>query len=201
MAYKDRVSQLASAVRRQTERASRGVEALGKWIELSRPGRALISAFVLVTLGAVAMTNLPDSEVKRELLAPAGPYLTATGLDQNWGVFAPDGRRSVLLLVASVRYADGSTAKWRLPEGGPVLGTYWDYRWRKWAENVMTIGGDAAGLQRPAAVWIAREMQRPGKRPALVTLATWSRELRPPGDRGRAQGPWREDVFYRLRFR
>jgi len=64
----------------------------------------------------------------------------------------------------------------------------------------MTIGGDAAGLQRPAAVWIAREMQRRGKRPVLVALVTRSSAVNPPGE-GRRHGPWLEDVFYRLRFR
>ena len=156
---------------------------------------------MLVTLGVVGVTNLPASPVKSSLIAPAGPYLTATGLDQNWGVFAPDSRRSVLALVARVRYADGSTAEWRMPEGGPVLGAYSDYRWRKWAENLMTIGGDAAGLQRPAAVWIAREMERPGKRPVIVTLVARSSDLPPPGTRRGRPGPWREDVFYRLSFR
>ena len=177
------------------------VERLQERLEGSAPGRALISFFVLVTLGALAVTNLPDSAVKAGVLAPAGPYLAATGLDQNWGVFAPDSRRTVLILIARVRYDDGSTAEWRLPEGGPVVGAYWDYRWRKWAENLMTIGGDAARLQRPAAVWIARDMRRSRKRPVLVTLAARSSALPPPGRQAGEQGPWREDIFYRLSFR
>jgi hypothetical protein len=157
--------------------------------------------FLLVTLGAVAVSNLPDSKVKRQVFVPVAPYLRATGLDQSWGVFAPDGRLSILNFVARVRYGDGSTAEWRLPEGGPALGAYWDYRWRKWAENVMTIDGDAAGLRRPAAVWIARQMQRPGKRPVLVTLAARSSDLRPPGTRATDHDRWRENAFYRLSFR
>jgi hypothetical protein len=170
-------------------------------VEATVVGRTLISVILVLTLAAITVTNLPDSIVKRTLLVVGGPFLGATGLDQNWGVFAPDSRRSVLSLVARVRYADGSTAVWRPPEGGPALGAYWDYRWRKWAENVMTLGGDAAGLQRPAAVWIARNMQRPGKRPALVELATRSYELPPPGAREPGPRGWREDIFYRLSFR
>jgi hypothetical protein len=195
------VPQLASIVRRPAEGASLGREGVQERLERSRPGRALISLFVCVTLVAIAVTNLPDSSLRRTLDVAARPYLTATGLDQNWGVFAPDARRSVLSLVATVRYSDGSTAAWRIPTAGPALGAYWDYRWRKWAENVMTIGGGAAGLQRPAAVWIAREMQRPGKRPALVTLATGSLDLPPPGEGASGPARWREEVFYRLSFR
>jgi hypothetical protein len=199
--YNGDVSQLASPQRQGAQRVRHWLEGAQERLEASRLGRALISVFLLVTIGAIAVVNLPDSEVKGRLLTVGGPYLSATGLDQNWGVFAPDSRRSVLLLVARVRYADGSTATWRLPEGGPLLGAYWDYRWRKWAENVMTLGGDAASVQRPAAVWIARTMQRPRKRPTLVTLVTRSSDLPPPGTRGAAKGRWRESVVYRLAFR
>ena len=160
-----------------------------------------ITLFLLATLAAIGVVTLPDSELKRRLVGSAGPYLAATGLDQNWSVFAPDTRRSVLILVATVRYADGSTGTWRLPESGPWLGAYWDYRWRKWAENVMTVTDDPTALQRPAAIWIARAMQRPGKRPVLVTLASRSADLRPPGDPSGNQDPWRESVLYRLSFR
>ena len=195
------MARLPRILRRRLQRAPRGFEGeRPERLEVTRSGRAVISVFLLVTLAAIAVPNLPDSKVKSKILTPVGPYLTATGLDQNWSVFAPDSRRAVLTLVARVRYADGSTAEWRIPEGGPLLGAYWDYRWRKWAENVMTIGGDAAGLQRPAAVWIAREMQRRGKRPVLVALVTRSSAVNPPGE-GRRHGPWLEDVFYRLRFR
>jgi hypothetical protein len=169
--------------------------------EASRLGRVVISVFLLVTLAAVAVGNLPDSIVKRTLAGPAGPYLNATGLDQNWGVFAPDGRQFGLSLVATVRYADGSTAAWPLPQAGPLLGAYWDYRWRKWAENLMTLGSEGAVMRTPAAVWIAREMTRPGKRPVRVTLASRRYDLFPPGDARGDLGSWKETTFYGVNFR
>jgi len=114
-------------LRRRLQRAPRGFEGeRPERLEVTRSGRAVISVFLLVTLAAIAVPNLPDSKVKSKILTPVGPYLTATGLDQNWSVFAPDSRRAVLTLVARVRYADGSTAEWRIPEGGPLLGVYWD---------------------------------------------------------------------------
>jgi hypothetical protein len=199
-AYKDRVSEFVSTLRRRARVAPRAGEGGGDPLETSALGRALLSLFLIFTLVAIGATNLPDSALKGKLLARAGPYLTVTGLDQNWGVFAPDTRRSVISLVATVQYADGSTDAWRLPEGEPVLGGYWDYRWRKWAEQLMTLSGDAGGLQRPAAIWIAGAMERPGKRPALVTLATRSRDLPPPGTSAMRPRS-REEVFYRLSFR
>lgn len=61
-------------------------------LEARPAGRVLISAFLVVTLAAVCATNLPESRLRREALKPAGPFLRATGLDQDWRVFAPDPR-------------------------------------------------------------------------------------------------------------
>ena len=77
-------------------------------LEASRAGRAAISVFIVVTIVSVVVWNLPSSAIKDDALAFAGPYIRATGLNQNWGVFSPDPRRNTLFLVARVRYADGS---------------------------------------------------------------------------------------------
>ena len=49
-----------------------------------------------------------------------------------------------------MRYDDGSVAVWRPPAGGDLVGAYWDYRWRKWLENV-TEDAEREALWRPAA--------------------------------------------------
>jgi hypothetical protein len=199
-AYKGCVREGLSAIRRHVRPRPLGRRLTQERLESSRIGRVLISALVLVTLLAVAVENLPDSVPRRSLMTVGGPYVTATGLDQNWGVFAPDSRRSVIFLVAKVRYANGSTVAWRLPEAGPVFGAYRDYRWRKWAENLMTIEGDGAMIRRPAAAFVAREMSTSGQRPVRVTLGTRFYELRPPGRRIE-RGPWGRTDFYRIGFR
>ena len=192
--------ELPSRARGSAARVRRFAETAQERFEAARSGRALISAFVLLTLLAATLANLPDSQVRRALLNPGQRYLNATGLDQNWGVFAPDGRRFVVELVATVRYDDGSTATWRPPEGGPFLGGYWDYRWRKWAENLMTLGTVGGPVRTPAAMWIAGEMTRPGKRPRQVVLKTRFYDLHPPGDPRGGRGPWRETISYQVEF-
>ena len=109
---------------------------LQELLEARPGGRLLISAFILVTLAAVCITNLPESRLRRDAMKAAEPFLGATGLDQNWRVFAPDPRQTSLRLEARVRYANGSSAVWRPPTGDDLVGAYWDYRWAKWLENV-----------------------------------------------------------------
>jgi hypothetical protein len=157
-------------------------------------GRAVISALIVVSLAAVVITNMPDSRLRREGLRAAQPYLEATGLDQSWRVFAPAPRRTSYVLLARVRYTDGSLAVWRPPAGGDLAGTYWDYRWRKWIENVIQDRRREA-LRRAVVPYIARQMRRPGRTPTTVTLIEQSQELRSPGAPGPDAGPWRRDVL------
>jgi hypothetical protein len=164
-------------------------------LESTAVGRAVISAFVLVTVAALVFWNLPDSEIKRRALTVVRPYITALGIEQNWGVFAPDPRRESLELVARVQYADGSERTLEVPRGGPVIGEYWDYRWRKWYEWARA---DAyMNLWDPAARWFARVAAEEGGMPVRVTLVRRWRETLPPGP-GPARSEWHEFAYYTL---
>jgi hypothetical protein len=165
--------------------------------ETRRSGRAVISAFLLVTLAAVVVTNLPESRMRHEAMHVAGPYLDATGMDQDWRVFAPEPRRASIDLSARVAYADGHVATWRPPAGGDLLGAAWDYRWLKWVENAMQDARRDV-LWKPAALFVADEMARPGTHATSVTLVRRWRDLPPPGARRTAAPPWKSYAFYEL---
>jgi hypothetical protein len=162
-------------------------------LEASRAGRAAISVFIVVTIVSVVVWNLPSSAIKDEAIAYAGPYIRATGLNQNWGVFSPDPRRSSLFLLARVRYADGSQEVVSPPHGGRLVGGYWDYRWRKWTE--WTTSDEHEELWQPAAAWFARRARAQGRNPVSVTLIRQWRDLLPPGP-GPSRGPWQEYAYY-----
>ncbi len=162
-------------------------------LESSAAGRVLISVFLVVTVLAVAFWNLPPSELKRQGLRPLAPYVRATGLDQNWGVFAPNPRQQTLEMVARVQYADGTQGTWRLPSGNALFGAYWDYRWRKWME---WASNDAyPQLRDPAAQFVLREERGAGRRPVQVELFRRTADLPAPGYKPR-QLPWRSEQFH-----
>jgi hypothetical protein len=155
-------------------------------LEATRLGRLAISAFLVVTLVAVITTNLPESNLRRQVQRASEPYLHAIGLDQAWRLFAPEPRRFTIGLRASVTYADGSGDTWRPPVAGDLVGGYWDYHWQKWLEWVMDVRHRE--LWRPAAEFVAREHTRAGRRPVRVTLVRLTSVNLPPGsgpDRGR----------------
>ncbi len=165
-------------------------------IEESALGRGALSAFFVLTLLAIVAINLPGSDLRTQLLGPAQPYLDATGLDQNWALFAPDPRRVVIDVSANVKFDDGETARWRFPHDGALIGGYRDYRWRKWEENLIDPANGAV-LWKPAALWAASQEARPGHNATSVTLLERYAPLAAPGA-SPTVGPRRQRVIYTL---
>src|SRR5688500_7276572 len=95
---------------------------LQRRLETSATGRAFLSGVIGFTLAAMLISNLPASELRRTGMKIFDPYLDATGLHQNWNLFAPDPRRSTLQLEARITFDDGSTTVWHPPTGDPVVG-------------------------------------------------------------------------------
>jgi hypothetical protein len=166
-------------------------------LESSAAGRIAISVFLVATLLSVVFWNLPDSELRRKSLPAVRQYILLTSLEQNWGVFAPNPRRETIDLVARVEYADGTEETLRVPRGDAFVGGYWDYRWWKWAEHV--VSNEDSHLWHPAAVWFARRASDDGRRPVRVRLVRRWYALLPPGS-GPDRGEWNESEYYTLRL-
>jgi hypothetical protein len=156
-----------------------GWRSLQERFERTVLGRVLISIFLLVTLVTLVTANLPASRLQDVLLKADRPYLYGVALDQSWEVFAPEPRRETIDVSARVRFADGSEETWRIDRRNPVVGSYVDYRWLKWAEYVVSPAYPE--LSRPIALYIARKFDSPTRRPTEVTLSNHWYALEPPG--------------------
>jgi hypothetical protein len=162
--------------------------------EGSRAGRYVITAFILVTLVSVGVTILPRTAgIHKRLVSKTQPYLNAIGMDQNWGVFAPNPRREVLELRARLTYKNGQTRTWRPPDSNPFIGATYEYRWRKYVEFV--TDENYKYMWKPMAAFIERRATLGGRRPVIVQLERRSREILPPGQKPHF-GPWQEQVYY-----
>jgi hypothetical protein len=161
-------------------KASVGRRGIQQRFEESSGGHILISIFVVVTLLAVLTANLPVSRIQDLLLTAGHRFIYGTGLDQNWGVFSPDPRRETIHVTATVSFADGSQAKWQIHRRDPVLGSYVDYHWLKWAEFVVDPQFQQF-LGRRFSVFVARRLATPSHRPVKVVLTNRWHALQPPG--------------------
>jgi hypothetical protein len=161
----------------------------------SRSGRRrlLISVFLVVTVGAVLVQNMPDSVIKNGLMVPAQPYLNLTGLDQSWSIFSPNPRQRTVYVLARVERSDGSVAVHSIPTG-IGLSEYWGYRWQKYEESLSDpVRGRP--LWRPYAAWVVDQDQRQGGHPVKVTLVRRVSDNLPPGRQPDAL-PFVDEEFY-----
>jgi hypothetical protein len=162
-------------------------------LESSDLGRMLLSAFIIVTLAGIAVWNLPGSALRDRLVPLVRPYFHGVGLDQGWGVFAPDPRSITNDFVALLDYPDGTEVTWRYARGDPTFGAYRTYRWQKWSEHVTL---DEQELLAPAARWLASTQVYKGQHPTRVILVQRWYTIAPPG---KTQAPaWQQKILYTL---
>jgi hypothetical protein len=156
---------------------------------IGRPGtkrervrRGLLSVLLVFAIGCIVAQLVFESKLQRDVNKVARPFTSVLGLDQSWGVFAPDPRAATISMRARIEYADGTAEWWEVPEGDPFVGEYWDYRWRKWLEYIISPTFRPI-LFRPLAVWLARNHDDFGHRPVRITFVARWRDLKAPGQK------------------
>jgi hypothetical protein len=174
-------------------------------LERSRAGRRLISALLVALVGGIVIANLPAGAVQRRLAKVTAPYMNATGLDQQWNMFAPSPRTEILYLEARVVHADGRVTTWRPPvDDGALVGAYRDYHWRKFVEHAVVRPGSPdvwPQLWEPLARYIAAQEADDGVPPVSVTLVKRSASVGPPDGSMPGRTPYEAQDYYTLRVR
>lgn len=159
----------------------------GSWTRLG------VAAAVLVGAVWIVGPNLDPGPMRDRLDVVWAPA-TELGLEQDWRVFSPDPFDRSIDMEARVTFDDGSTAVWRPPDHGPVLGAYREYRWQKWRERVIL---DArSDLWEPTAVWVAARFAEGPSPVASVALVRRWRDHEPLTAAGITEPAWNEFVYF-----
>ena len=140
-------------------------------------GQALISAVIVIVLTTGIVWCLPDSVLKRKMQPVVEPLAMIAGLDQYWGVFAPNPPQRVDTIDVHVMFADGRDVVWNIPRGDPVVGQYSWYHWQKIKENLVRYPGIRASFCR----WVAGEVAGSGATADRVRMVLRTVTLPPPG--------------------
>jgi hypothetical protein len=164
-------------------------------LERTPRGRALISVVIVVLLGTVLVTTMPDSITKRGLQHVTAPIANVLGLDQGWAVYAPSPRQQSTYLQARVLERNGTTTVYPTPFHGG-LAEYWDYRWQRYADTLLN-GPDNRARWAPYALWVADQDRAAGHDPTVVTLVNISAVSQPPGSPS-PRTPWNEHAFFSI---
>ncbi|MHC1561080.1 hypothetical protein ACR9E3_19130 [Actinomycetospora sp. C-140] len=151
-----------------------------------------ISVLIVAILLSVLASVAPDSAIKTGLVGLTRPFILVTALDQRWGVFAPNPRLETSNVVARVERTDGTVGEYPL-ESAAGISEYWNYRWRKYGEQLWT-DKTAEAERATFSRWVAAQDRAAGHQPVQVTLLRLSRPNLAPGP-GPDEGPWTEIPF------
>jgi hypothetical protein len=122
---------------------------------------AVNGAALVIVLAAFA--NVGGVSPLSRILRPA---TNAAGIEQDWRVFAPNPREFGIRLELVVE------------RSGRLLGSYRDYRWRKWMERA-SADRFAALLLPPAARYVTRRFR--AETGTRLRVIRYTRPLAPPG--------------------
>lgn len=161
-------------------RTWRSLGAVQERLEDSVAGEAIISVVVVMVLLIGVVWSLPSSTIQRSIAPALRPVALASGLDQDWGMFAPGPPRSATTIEVHVLVdGDAKRRTWRPPRGNPVYGQYSWYRWQKLKE---WVASPTSELDRSDFVhWVVRDVTRPTERPTYVEVVERIEPLPPPG--------------------
>ena len=145
-------------------------------VDWSRLREMAISAVIVVMLATAIFGALPKSTIKSTAAPVFTPIARASGLDQGWGVFAPNPPRLITELEVHVVMRDGEDRIWRLNADRSLP----EYRWRKLKEAVVKHKQLRPGF----AQWVVREVTDENDQPGrvLIVLQTESLPLAGQGE-------------------
>ncbi len=144
--------------------------------------RLAISAFLIPHLFAVAIINLPDSALRQRLIEPVMHYLVPIGLDQAWGMFAPNPVMHPMVLEVVTTDKDGIQRMFAFPKMTDF--SIWRaiprVRHSKFASNCGAA--DRPSHREVAAKYAARKLNIPAASyPIEAEVLYQVRETPPPG--------------------
>lgn len=156
--------------RSASRRKSRAGQPNPMW---SRVGEIAVSALVGVMVLVAIMGSIPNSAIKRTAAPVLTPIARASGLDQSWGVFAPNPPRIITELEVHVVMPNGDDRVWRLDADRSLP----EYRWRKLKEAVIKH----KSLRRGFALWVVDHVTGENERAAHVLIIMQTESLPLPG--------------------
>lgn len=161
--------------------AKSAIDAPSRLVPAGALGRAVASLFILLNVASIIVWLMPSSDLQQALLPAVRPYVSATALDQNWAMFAPDPPHINFWMGARITYRNGHKRLWDFnrPTHLPQWKQWVEERRRKWVENLWNPANNAYWPQ--TALWAARvNDDQPGNPPVHVTLIRFWAPIPPP---------------------
>ena len=130
---------------------------------------------LVLTVGVV--WSMPDAEFRRRLIPVLQPVAVASGLEQDWRMYAPEPLGRLEVVDVRVTMTNGVQRVWTFPRGDRVVGSFSWYHWQKFKENLVREPTLRFGM----AHWAVHRLTKGSERAALVQIVLRTELLSAPG--------------------
>jgi hypothetical protein len=161
--------------------------------DMSGRQRLVVSVWIVLNVAVILLWVFPFGTPLRQFIAP---YLSVTGLRQNWSLFAPDPMSTNSYVDAEVVMENGDVRVWGFPQLQSMgfQERYGKARYRKFTGWLYR--DEYSYAWRDTARYIARQFKDSAVPPQSVHLLRhWSR-IPPINARHEAESEWRNAVFF-----
>ena len=155
----------------------RKLSTIGQRFEHSRAGEVLISIVVVLALTIGVVWSMPDAEFKRRLVPVLQPVAVATGLEQDWRMYAPEPLGRLESVEVRFTMTNGVQRVWSPPRGDRVVGAFAWYHWQKLKENLVRV----PAIRVDMAHWVIHQVTERSERAARVQMVLRTELLPAPG--------------------
>ena len=155
----------------------RKLSTIGQRFEHSRVGEFAISVVVVLALTIGVVWSMPDAEFKRRLVPVLQPVAVATGLEQDWRMYAPEPLGRLESVEVRFTMTNGVQRVWSPPRGDRVVGAFAWYHWQKLKENLVRV----PAIRVDMAHWVIRQVTGRSERAAQVQMVLRTELLPAPG--------------------
>ena len=149
----------------------------------SRVREPAISAVIVLVLAIGVEWSLPNSAIKAAMSPILEPVGLATGLDQNWSLFAPTPPQRQENIEVHVAMSSGIDKMWTLPRTNQVFGVAFTHRWRKFKETLITT----PQIRAEFVHWVVRQSTGPGEHAVHAEMLLRTEDIPPPGVKDQGQ--------------
>jgi hypothetical protein len=142
----------------------------------------IIDLFILAYVLMALFWHLPGSRLWSKVLDPLAPLICWLGLEQDWGMFAPDPATSDRDLAVILELPTGGALLWEPPRLHAL--SRWDaflaFRYRSY-EHAILYDDESPECRAALAEYLLRKYEFSGDRPRGVVFFYVDRPLPPPG--------------------
>ncbi len=146
-------------------------------LKIESPKKLFANIFIIFHIFFLGLWISPPFLLRNILVQHVSPYILWLGLWQNWDMFAPSTYNTNSMLLADIKFQDGTHTTWEFPRPAQSH-QYQKGRYGQWRDFIRMDGYSLAWPDTTR--FIARLHKNPQSPPSVISLIRYWEPIPPP---------------------